>query len=218
MPPSPRHRAAEATEPPAARSGSAAAPPPSDTVRGIVTVAVAVYLLGLVLTIMANSTSGSSTLVRTLVDRLFAPWMAPVWLDLGFDYRLTHGGPADGDHELEIGPWKGPAAALRRFPGGLDGARADRWRRLARAVAVADDDDRAGLLATAAARGMFAPLGARDLAVRVTRLPPRERGGPQPAAERVYAARVRMVSDEVQLIRDEPREELAPLVPPPGAP
>ena len=86
MPPPPRTRATTGAEPPAGAS-------PSDTVRGIVTVAIAVYLLGLALTIMANSTSGSSAVVRTLVSRLFAPWMAPAWLDLGFDYRLTHGGP-----------------------------------------------------------------------------------------------------------------------------
>jgi hypothetical protein len=148
-----------------------------NAVRGVVTVALAVYLLGLLLTVMANSASGSSSLVRTLVNRLFAPWMAPAWLDLGFDYRLTHGGPADGvvpaegtgpadgTAELEIGPWGGPPAAVRRFPGQLRGERAERWRRLARAVAAADDADREGLLATAAARGMFATVGAQDLAV-----------------------------------------------------
>lgn len=178
------------------------------------TVALAVYLLGLVLTIMANSTSGSSALVRTLVDRLFAPWMVPAWLDLGFDYRLTHGAPTDGTHELEIGPWDGPAQAARRFPGPRGGEQGERWRRFARAVATADDDDRAGLLATAAARGMFAELAARDLAVRVRRVPPREPGAPEPPEEQVYAARVRLVGDEVQLIRDEPREQLAPLVAP----
>ena len=167
---------------------------------------------------MANSTSGSSTLVRTLVNRLFAPWMVPAWLDLGFDYRLTHGTATDGDHELEIAPWAAAADRGRRFPGQLGGERAARWRRLARAVATADDDDRAGLLATAAARGLFTELGARDLAVRVRRVPQREPAAAALPAEQVYAARVRMVGDEVQLIRDEPREQLAPLVAPPVAP
>ena len=240
MSPLPRTRVPEAAGPPrdrpagnpatAAASAAAGDGRPSDTVRGVATVALAVYLLGLLLTVMANSASGSSSLVRTLVNRLFAPWMAPAWLDLGFDYRLTHGGPADGvvpaegtgpaegTAELEIGPWGGPPAAVRRFPGQLRGERAERWRRLARAVAAADDADREGLLATAAARGMFAAVGAQDLAVRVRRLPPRDRDQPQPPAEQVYVARVRMVGDEVQLIRNEPREQLAPLVAAPEAP
>lgn len=195
-----------------------------DLLRAGVTAALCFYLFGLLLTIAGNSASGSSPLVRTLVNRLYAPWMTPAWLDLGFDYRLTHGGAADGDFGLEVAPWGSTdEARIRRFPGDLGGERAARWRRLARAISSAGDDDRGGLLAAAAARGLFAEIGGRDLAVRVLRRPPWERGAPEPAPAKAYGARVRLVSgdkggdkagDEIQLLREEPREELAPVVGP----
>jgi hypothetical protein len=49
----------------------------------------------------------------------------------------------------------------------------------------------------------------------VLRLPQPDRDAAIVAeAEQVYAARVRRVGDDVQLIRDEPRGELAPLLRP----
>ena len=206
-----------ATAPPRAAAPTDGGPDlPPDLLRAGFTAALCFYLFGLLLTIAGNSSSGSSPLVRTLVNRLYAPWMTPAWLDLGFDYRLTHGGAADGDFELEVSPWGGAdEARVRRFPGGLAGERADRWRRLARTIASAGDDDRGGLLAAAAARGLFAEVGGRDLAVRVLRRPPWERGAPEPVPAKAYAARVRLLAgDENQLLREEPREELAPVVGP----
>ena len=189
---------------------------PSETVRAAVTAALAVYLLGLLLTIAGNSSSGSSTLVRTLKDRLFAPWMVPAWLDLGFDYRLTYGGAEDADHVLEVRRFADATGRnVQRLPGTLRGERGARWRRLARSIALAKDDaDRDGLLAASVGKGMFGRFGAEDLVVRVVRTPVADRGAPPGQATQAYAARVRMIGGELQLLRSEPRAELAPLVQP----
>jgi hypothetical protein len=189
--------------------------PPSETTRAVVTVAVAFYLVGLVLTIMGNTTSGSSALVRTLKSRLFSPWLAPAWLDLGFDHRLTWGLPEDADHVLEIRPAASGAArgATLRRPDGLRGERAARWRRLARAVAVdGTEGDAAGALAAAVGAGGFDVVGDDDVTVRVLQHPLPERGGPAGAIEQAFTARVRRVGGEVQLIRAEDRGAVAPLV------
>jgi len=178
-------------------------------------VALAVYLLGLFLSIIGNSGSGSSALVRTIKSRLFAPWMVPPWLDLGFDYRLTYGMEDDADHSLEVRRQGDAKASPVRLPGTLTGERAARWRRLARAMATVDDDsDRDGLLAAAVGQGMFDNLNAEDLVVSVVRTPLADRDGPPTSPVSAYSARIRMVGGEVQLIRSEPRGEVAPLVRP----
>ena len=193
--------------------------------QAVVTVALAVYLLGLTLSIVGNTASGSSALIRTVKSRLWSPWMVPLWLDLGFDYRLTYGSEEDADHALEVRPYGDPKNATVRLPGRLVGERASRWRRLARAMVVVDDDaDRDGLLAAAVGRGMFddlggqdlggQDLGGQDLGVSIVRTPLVDRGGPPTSPVQVYSARVRMVGGELQLLRSEPRGEVAPLVRP----
>ncbi|NDC52745.1 MAG: hypothetical protein EBZ74_00290 [Planctomycetia bacterium] len=197
-------------------------PPVSETRRAAVTVALAAYLAGLALCVAGNTSSGGSAVVRTVKAKLFSPWMAPLWLDLGYDTLLTHGRAEDGDHRLEIrrldalgaaGPVVLPARSL-------GGERAARWRRLARAVAEGEaDPDREALLPAAVGAGAFAPWSTRDVSVRVMRHLPPDRAdvltGVADAAGRddeAYAARVRLVAGEVQLIKSTPREELAPLV------
>lgn len=188
---------------------------PSDAARAAVTVALGVYLVGLLLTVLGNSSSGSSALVRTIKGRLFAPWLVPAWLDLGFEHHLTHGVPEDADHELEIGPagTTRAGASVLRLPGDAWGERAARWRRLARAIATGGAGDPAAL-AAAVGRGAFTELDTQDVRVRVLRWPLPERdaapdaGGPRQA----YAARVRLVDGELQLLPSEPRGELAPLL------
>ena len=186
---------------------------PSPGTQAAVTVALAVYLMGLVLSIVGNTGSGSSAVVRTIKSRLFSPWMVPPWLDLGFDYRLTYGSDEDGDFSVEVRRQGDGKAAPVRLPGRLTGERAARWRRLARSIAV-EDTDRDGLLAAAVGRGMFDDVGAEDVTVRVLRTPLVDRGGPSPAPVQASSARVRMVGGELQLIRTEPRGEVAPLVRP----
>jgi hypothetical protein len=186
---------------------------PSPMTQAAVTVALAVCLVGMGLSILGNTGSGASAVVRTIKSRLFAPWMVPPWLDLGFDYRLTYGGDEDGDFQIEVrrqGDTKGPPV---RLPGRLTGERAARWRRLARSIA-GEDADRDGLLAAAVGRGMFDDIHAEDLAVRVLRTPLVDRDGPPPQTAQASSARVRMVGGEVQLLRAEPRGEVAPLVRP----
>ena len=184
---------------------------PSPVIQAAVTVALSIYLVGLVLSIVGNTGSGSSAVVRTIKSRLFAPWMVPPWLDLGFDYRLTYGSDEDGDFSVEVRRQGDGKAAPVRFPGRLTGERAARWRRLARSIAV-EDTDRDGLLAAAVGRGMFDDVGADDVTVRVLRTPLVDRGGPPSAPVQASSARVRMVGGELQLIRAEPRGEVAPLV------
>lgn len=186
---------------------------PSEAVRAGVTVGIAALLLGLGLAIATNSLSGSSALLGTVKSRLFSPWLVPAWLDLGWDYRLSYGLAEDADHEIEVaGRGTGASIAL---PADRGGERAARWRRLARTIAVGGLDGDGGVVAAGVGRGGFGITGTTDVDVRVLRLPQPDRDAAVVAeAEQVYAARVRRVGDDVQLIRDEPRGELAPLLRP----
>jgi hypothetical protein len=196
-------------------------PPPSETVRAGLTVALGLYLVGLLLCVAGNSASGGSALVRTIQGKLFSPWMTLPWLDLGYDTRLTHAAPEDGDHWFEIRRLDAPAAKTIALPGPtMRGERAARWRRLARATAVSEaDPDREALLPAAVGAGAFGPWSTRDLSLAVMRHLPPDRGdvlaGEDDVAGRddeAYAARVRLVDGEVQLIKATPPVELAPLV------
>ena len=92
----------QATMTRASRQTAAAAP--GETGRSVVSVLLVIYLVGLALSVAGNSASGTSALVRAVKGRLFAVWMVPAWLDLGFDTRLTYGLPEDGDHAIELRP------------------------------------------------------------------------------------------------------------------
>ncbi len=210
--PSPHHDRSPAavTGSDAAHAGEGAWP---DWTRAAASVALAVYLVGLGLTLVGNTGSGSSALVRTIHGRLFAPWMVPPWLDLGFDYRLVPRGEDDGDHAIEVVSQEKPRGPAVRLPGGPDGERAQRWRRLARAIAAdGGDADRDGLLAAAVGQGVFEEVGTDDVVVRVMRIAPRARGVPPAAATTAFSARVRVVDGELQLVRSAPAGEVAPLV------
>jgi hypothetical protein len=186
--------------------------PPSETVCAAVTVALGVYLVGLVLSMLGNTISGGSPLVTTIKNRLFAPWMVPAWLDLGFDYRLTYGLEEDADHVIAASQ-----SALIQLPASQTGEQARRWRRLARSVVtLADDSDRESLLPTAIATGLMTEAGSDDVLVRIVRQPLPERTGSPSAPQQAFAARVRLVDGEPQLIRQEPRGEVAPVVRPPA--
>ncbi|MFM1902295.1 MAG: hypothetical protein RLZZ440_195 [Planctomycetota bacterium] len=201
------------TEPPPSR-------PLSETTQAAVSLALIIYLVGLGLSILGNSVSGSSALVRTLKGRLFAPWMAPAWLDLGFDHPFTYGRPEDSDHLLELrGPSTGAAQAptVVRYPATRTKERASRWRRLARSIAQSTLDDSAVALAAGVGSASFGELGGEDLTVRVLRHAVEERTEPAGSGrlEQVYAARVRRVEGELQLVElggAEKQVELAPLV------
>lgn len=193
--------------------------PVPDAVHAAVTVGLAALIVGLVLSVAANSGSGASPLVRTIKERLFAPWLAPAWLDLGFEHPLTYGLPEDGDHMLEIRRRKeaGVAATALVFPGPFRGERAARWRRLARAVATAtaQENDDGPRLAAALGAGSFGRLGVDDVTVRILRWPVPERNVVPPAAPvEISTARVRRVGDDLQLIKEEPAGEVAPLLRP----
>lgn len=187
----------------------------SDRVRAVVTVAIGVYLVGLVLAVMGNGGSGASALVRTIKSRLYSPWLVPAWLDVGHDHHLTYGLPEDADHLIELrAAEKGKVV---RLPGNVGGERAARWRRLAAAVApAAEGDERAVALMAAVGAGGFDEVGSEDLSVRVLRrrLPERLGGAIPDGFEQAATARVRRVGGEIQLIKAEPEGEVAPLVKP----
>jgi hypothetical protein len=189
----------------------------SDRTLAATSVMLAVYLAGLLLSIAGNSVSGSSTLVRTVKQRLFTPWMGPAWLDLGFDHPLTYGLPEDGDHALELHGATAAAAPIR-LPGNRTGEQAARWRRLARRISLATDDETAVTLAAGVGQGGFEALGGDDVIVRTLRWPLPDRGAPADSAPRPvkpYEARVRRVAGETQLVElggDAKRVELAPVL------
>lgn len=189
------------------------------SIRGPATLLIVLYLAGLFLCVAGNTASGTSLLVGTLKDRFFSPWMVPLWLDLGHDTRLTYGLPEDADHHLEIRPAAstgGRATPSLRFPAVKDRSeRASRWRRLAKAAVLAEEDaEQAGVLPAAIAAGLFAAAGREDLEVRVVRnVPPDYDTRPAPLrAETALEVRVRRVDGDLQLIPMPPAEELAPLI------
>jgi hypothetical protein len=189
----------------------------SDGLQAAATVAISLMLVGLGLAIATNSLSGSSALLGTIKSRLFSPLLAAAWLDLGFDTRLTYGLPDDADHELEVTSRDSPEAEPLSFPGVRRGEQAARWRRLARAIAMGEADGDGSVVAAGVGRGGFDDLGVEDVVVRVLRqpLPARTGAADTGVAEQVYDARVRLVGGELQLIKDEAKSELAPLVKPP---
>jgi len=187
---------------------------PTEAVRAGVTVALAAYLIGLVLAIATNSLSGPSALLGTVKSRIFSPLLTPAWLDLGYDHRFTHGLDEDADHEIELVPHESEGEPLH-LPGPIAGERAARWRRLARTIAVGGLDGDGSPVAAGVGRGGFDRQGTTDVDLRVFRVPQPERAAVAAAnAKQVYAARIRRVADDVQLIREEPRGEVAPLVRP----
>ena len=78
-------------------------------------------------------------------------------------------------------------------------------------------DGDGSVVAAGVGRGGFDDLGVEDVVVRVLRqpLPARTGAADTGVAEQVYDARVRLVGGELQLIKDEAKSELAPLVKPP---
>lgn len=195
--------------------------PPTEALRAVVTVLLALYFIGLALAVIGNSASGSSALVRTIKSRLFSPWMTPPWLDVGHDTKLTHGLPDDADHRIEVRPQGGRAAGKPLVLPAADarGERGRRWRRLARAAVIAElDPDREAALPAAVAAALFDDAGSEDLELRIVREVRPDRaavaGGEAapPRFEQAYAARVRRVGGQLQLIPSVPSEELAPLI------
>lgn len=189
-----------------------------DVARGLVSIALCLYLLGFSLSVACNSGSGSSLLASTVKSKLFSPWMVPLWLDIGFDERLTYGQVDDADHVIEVQPWSGGDAV--RFPqAGASGTAAARWRTLAGWLEPEMvPEEVAGLLPTAIAENLFDELGSEDLRVRVLRVVMPERSAFEPSAEpafeQAFAARVRRVAGSVQLLPVEEQRDVAPVVMP----
>ena len=186
-------------------------------------VALSLYFLGFVLTVACNSSSGSSTLLRTVKSNLFSPWMVPLWLDVGFDNRLTYGQIDDADQCVIVEPWEnaGEAVGVRLPAAGATGVAAGRWRQLASWLEPGMvPEDVGGLLPTALAESLFDQVGSEDVRVRSLRvvMPEREEfaveDNPQPRYEQVSVARVRRVAGSVQLLPVEEQRDVAPLVTP----
>jgi len=188
-----------------------------DLPRAVATVLLAVYLVGLGLTVAGNSGSGASLLVSVIKGRLFSPWLVPAWLDLGFDHPVTYGQQADADHRLEVRPHGEPV--WQAGPGGnTSGPRAARWQRLLRAVVSSEQEPgREGLLPAGFGTAVFAACGSEDIDLRIMIQPRPERQLPLAVPDPVvaYAARLRRLSGgELQLIKTEARREVAPVASP----
>jgi hypothetical protein len=212
----PRDARGAATAPAAAAPGAGM---PGDTLRAVATALLTLYLVGLGLCVVTNTSSGTSALLGGIQERLFAPWMVPAWLDLGHDTYLTYGIPEDGDHHVEIVP-RGAGARAIRLPEARDrSGGAARWRRLARAWAVAEEegDEVAGPLAEAIGAASLDLAGTDDVVVRLRRtIVPERAAAAAPTVDTVVSGRARVVGDgaeaELEWIPMPPAEELAPLV------
>ncbi len=186
---------------------------PSENLCAGITVALAVYIIGLVLSMLANTSSGGSPLIATIKNRLFVPWMAPAWLDLGFDYHLTYGLNEDADHILRVQPYSNTTSATSiSLPGNRKGEQANRWRRLAKSIASSSDEpDRDSILPTSIGLGLMDELKSNDVFVRVLRAPLPEKSQITLPLYETAGVRVRMVDGVPQLIPQKPQEELAPV-------
>lgn len=193
---------------------------PSETICAGITVALAVYIVGLVLSIMVNTSSGGSPLLTTIKNRLFVPWMAPAWLDLGFDYHLTYGLDEDADHVLRVQPYaNATSSTFISLPGNRRGEQAHRWHRLAKVIASSKDDpDRESILPTSIGLGLMEKLNSDDVFVRVLRTPLPEKSDSSSPLHETVGVRIRMVNGLPQLIPQKPKEELAPVGESPSRP
>ena len=201
---------------------------PSEMVRAVVSLFLAVYFFGMVLCIAGNSSSGSSVLVRTIKTKLFSPWLYPLWLDLGFDYHLTYGSVSDADFSISATAIQNGEVQTLEYPSADMGSlRAARWRRMAKWMATSvEDPNRESALPSSIGSGMLKQRGVDEVSIAVIR---NELFEPTDSrvtnrkniisrddvhVETVYSARMRLVSGEPQLIKNEVRRDVAPLVNP----
>ncbi len=200
---------------------------PSEVFRGLVSIAICLYLLGFALTVAGNSASGSSALVRTVKTKMFSPWMVPLWLDIGFDYRLTYGQFNDADHLIEVRPWSGDSETRVQFPAaGSTSIAANRWRTFAAWLEPETvPEEFSGILPTALAESLFDEMQTEDLRVRSLRVAMPERANfsardadDPPQLQQVSATRVRRVAGSIQMLPVEEQRDVAPLSTPQPAP
>ena len=183
--------------------------------RSLATLVLVVYLMGLGLSVACNSGSGSSLLLGVVKERLFSFWNIPPWLDLGFDYSFTYGQQADATHRLELRAY-GDTEWMTVSRPSVRGGESIRWQRLLRSVIASEEDlTREGLLPVGFSEAAFAACESNDIDLRILVLPRPERQSPinAPAPIVLYQARIRRVADnDIQLIKSESRQEMAPVV------
>ncbi|MEO2001811.1 MAG: hypothetical protein ABGW75_09295 [Pirellulales bacterium] len=183
--------------------------------RACATVFLAIYFTGLSLTVACNTSSGSSLLLGVVKGKLFSFWLVPPWLDLGFDYFFTYGQQADADHYLEIRK-HADESWLRLSGPNANHRHSIRWQRLLRSVIASEEEaGREGLLAEGFSKAAFRICDSNDIDLRILVQPRPERQHPMdaPAPSVLYEARVRKVSGgDIQLIKSESRQEMAPVI------
>ena len=169
--------------------------------RACATVFLAIYFTGLSLTVACNTSSGSSLLLGVVKGKLFSFWLVPPWLDLGFDYFFTYGQQADADHYLEIRK-HADESWLRLSGPNANHRHSIRWQRLLRSVIASEEEaGREGLLAEGFSKAAFRICDSNDIDLRIL------------APSVLYEARVRKVSGgDIQLIKSESRQEMAPVI------
>jgi len=139
----------------------------------------------------------------------------PPWLDLGFDYFFTYGQQADATHYLELRK-HGEENWLRLSGPNVNDRQSIRWQRLLRSVIASEEEaGREGILAEGFSGAAFTVCESNDIDLRILVQPRPERQQPidTPAPSVLYEARVRKLAEgDIQLIKSESRQEMAPVI------
>jgi len=183
--------------------------------RSVATLVLVIYFIGLGLSVACNTGSGSSLLLGVVKERLFSFWKVSPWLDLGFDYFFTYGQQTDATHCLELRR-HGDTGWITMSRPSVRGGESIRWQRLLHSVLASEEDlTREGLLPAGFSEAAFAVCKSDDIDLRilVQHRPERQLPIKVSAPIVLYQARIRRVADnDIQLIKSESRQEMAPVV------
>ena len=147
-------------------------------------------------------------------ERLFSFWTVAPWLDLGFDYFFTYGQQTDATHCLELRR-HGDTGWITMSRPSVRGGESIRWQRLLYSVIASEENlTKEGLLPAGFSEAAFVVCKSDDIDLRIFVQPRPERQSPikVPTPIVLYQARIRRVADDdIQLIKSESRQEMAPV-------
>ena len=183
--------------------------------RSVATLVLVIYFIGLGLSVACNTGSGSSLLLGVVKERLFSFWKVSPLLDLGFDYFFTYGQQTDATHCLELRR-HGDTGWITMSRPSVRGGESIRWQRLLYSVIASEENlTKEGLLPAGFSEAAFVVCKSDDIDLRilVQHRPERQLPIKVPAPIVLYQARIRRVADnDIQLIKSESRQEMAPVV------
>ena len=183
--------------------------------RSVATLVLVIYFIGLGLSVACNTGSGSSLLLGVVKERIFSFWKVSPWLDLGFDYFFTYGQQTDATHCLELRR-HGDTGWITMSRPSVRGGESIRWQRLLYSVIASEENlTKEGLLPAGFSEAAFVVCKSDDIDLRilVQHRPERQLPIKVSAPIVLYQARIRRVADnDIQLIKSESRQEMAPVV------